>query len=205
VSTTEGAERVGRALVDTHCNRCHNPDRVFGSGKSPDEWRTIVARMVHYARGVDGFFKPGEDEQIIRFLSATQTPEAISQRAKTAAAAIIPATAKGQPPAPAHSGAYSIAVVVSLGAFFGLLILRRPKAILPPSPAAAAPQRRSIILQLARTEPQTPDAKTLRFLLPDDEQLQSRPGQFLTFRWLINGRRCRAPIRSVRLHRRAAT
>jgi ferredoxin-NADP reductase len=41
---------------------------------------------------------------------------------------------------------------------------------------------------LARIEPQTRDAKTLRFLLPQGQQLAARPGQFLTFQWMIDGK-----------------
>lgn len=43
-------------------------------------------------------------------------------------------------------------------------------------------------LILARTHYQTPDAKTLRFLLPQGCHLMARPGQFLTFEWMIDGR-----------------
>jgi glycine betaine catabolism B len=43
-------------------------------------------------------------------------------------------------------------------------------------------------LTLARVEGETADAKTLRFLLPQGQQLAWRPGQFLTFEWNIDGR-----------------
>ena len=44
-------------------------------------------------------------------------------------------------------------------------------------------------LILARVEPQTRDAKTLRFLLSSQGQrLVARPGQFLTFEWMIDGK-----------------
>jgi len=43
-------------------------------------------------------------------------------------------------------------------------------------------------LTLARIESQTPDAKTLRFVVPQGRNLQTRPGQFLTFEWTIDGR-----------------
>src|SRR5262249_39689609 len=39
-------------------------------------------------------------------------------------------------------------------------------------------------LTLARIEPQTTHAKTLRFLLPRGQQIAARPGQFLTFEWV---------------------
>lgn len=43
-------------------------------------------------------------------------------------------------------------------------------------------------LILARIEPQTQDAKTLRFLLPRGQRIAARPGQFLTFEWVIDGK-----------------
>src|ERR1700719_4415925 len=79
-SSTQGVLAVGRALVDTHCNRCHTLDRTYQSVKSPAEWNATVTRMVSYARGTEGFFKPGEPERIIRFLSTTQTPGAVQTR-----------------------------------------------------------------------------------------------------------------------------
>jgi len=36
--------------------------------------------MVGYAHGTGALFKPGEDQQIIRFLSKTQTPEEVAVR-----------------------------------------------------------------------------------------------------------------------------
>jgi len=43
-------------------------------------------------------------------------------------------------------------------------------------------------LTLARIESQTHDAKTFRFLLPRGRTLPTRPGQFLTFDWMIDGK-----------------
>ncbi len=43
-------------------------------------------------------------------------------------------------------------------------------------------------LTLARIESQTQDAKTLRFLLPRGHRIAARPGQFLTFEWVIDGK-----------------
>jgi ferredoxin-NADP reductase len=43
-------------------------------------------------------------------------------------------------------------------------------------------------LTLVRIESQATDAKTLRFLLPQGQPLNARPGQFLTFQWPIDGR-----------------
>jgi mono/diheme cytochrome c family protein len=79
-STLQGELKVGKALVDSHCGRCHQLDRVYRSEFNPQQWQKTVARMVGYARGTDGFFEPGEDQQMIRFLSKTQTPEAVAAR-----------------------------------------------------------------------------------------------------------------------------
>ena len=43
-------------------------------------------------------------------------------------------------------------------------------------------------LTLARIESQTQDAKTLRFILPRGQRIAARPGQFLTFEWMIDGK-----------------
>src|SRR6201981_3262609 len=45
-----------------------------------------------------------------------------------------------------------------------------------------------VVLNLTRIETQTQDDKTLRFLLPLGRQLSTRPGQFLTFEWIIDGK-----------------
>lgn len=42
-------------------------------------------------------------------------------------------------------------------------------------------------LLLAQIEPQTHDAKTLRFLVPKERPFRAKPGQFLTFQWIIDG------------------
>jgi len=39
-----------------------------------------------------------------------------------------------------------------------------------------------------RIETETHDAKTLRFVLPPNQQIAQRPGQFLTFDWMIDGK-----------------
>src|SRR6266446_5160160 len=44
-------------------------------------------------------------------------------------------------------------------------------------------------LRLAGIVPETHDTKTLRFLLPRERPLQAKPGQFLTFHWIIDGQR----------------
>ena len=47
----------------------------------------------------------------------------------------------------------------------------------------------SMNLVLAQIEQQTHDTKTLRFQIPKERQLRAKPGQFLTFQWLIDGQR----------------
>jgi ferredoxin-NADP reductase len=42
-------------------------------------------------------------------------------------------------------------------------------------------------LKLVSITQQTPDANTVRFILPKGRTLNSRPGQFLTFSFLFDG------------------
>jgi ferredoxin-NADP reductase len=46
-----------------------------------------------------------------------------------------------------------------------------------------------LILRLASITRQTADTKTLRFIVPDDRKLNARPGQFLTFSFLFDGKK----------------
>ncbi len=94
-----------------------------------------------------------------------------------------------------------LAVIAVLVVFFGLLFLR--SAAQPTSVRAgegeggngakqssrvlASTGKKSLTLLLARVEDQTHDAKTLRFTLPQGETFASRPGQFLTFNWNVDG------------------
>ena len=76
-----------------------------------------------------------------------------------------------------------------------ILIVRRPNR--PPSAAAkletpaaqATPGASPLILRLASITRQTDDAKTLRFIVPDGRRLQARPGQFLIFSFLFDGKK----------------
>src|SRR5579863_2247137 len=70
-------------------------------------------------------------------------------------------------------------------------------------PAAASSSSGPLILRLASITPQTPDSKTLRFIVPDGRKLSARPGQFLTFSLLFDGKKvirsysiCSSPARS---------
>lgn len=63
------------------------------------------------------------------------------------------------------------------------------KPVKGPQPVAPDPKKSALILQLARIETQTHDAKTFRFLIPAGESFSARPGQFLTFQWMIDGKK----------------
>jgi len=83
------------------CGRCHTLDRVYKTVQGPEQWRETVTRMVEYAAGSTGAFHAGEDKQIIEYLSATQTPDAVNQkRAQADAAAAEGRSLIGQNEAP---------------------------------------------------------------------------------------------------------
>jgi ferredoxin-NADP reductase len=104
---------------------------------------------------------------------------------------------------PLHvSPGVSLSVIALLAVLFGALFARRPlrpasvagskvdidgglKASSGPAPPKAP--RKSLILLLSQIEDQTHDAKTLRFILRPGETFASRPGQFLTFNWIVDG------------------
>lgn len=191
------AMEVGRALVDQRCGRCHSLDRVYKTAETPDEWRSTVMEMVEYAKGSANAIPAGEDEQIIAYLSATQTPEAAGQRKNRAAApaagqgTVARRTSARAVPRGGYDGkAIGFVSIVCLSML--ALIVRRPgrTAAKPAGPAATVPSALPggpLILRLASITPQTPDAKTLRFILPGDRKLHARPGQFLTFSFLFDG------------------
>ena len=84
----------------------------------------------------------------------------------------------------------------------------RPKpdavfAVSQPAGQARGNRGQALTLSLARIDSQTQDAKTLRFLLPQGQQISARPGQFLTFEWVIDGKPvtrsysiCSSPLRA---------
>jgi ferredoxin-NADP reductase len=204
-SSTQGVLAVGRALVDTHCNRCHALDRTYQSVKSPAEWNTTVTRMVSYARGTEGFFKPGEPERIIRFLSTTQTPGAVQARSTngldTAPAGQLTGNKGAALEKAAVSNLPTIGVGVLIAVLFGLLVRSRPSAaksmtvrsasaaIEPASNTPVPVSRKPVILQLVRAERQTHDSVSLRFRVTGSQTLRGRPGQFFTFDWLLDGQK----------------
>jgi len=222
-------QEVARALVDQRCGRCHTLDRVYKTAQTPEEWSATVARMVSYAAGSTGAIQPGEDQQIIAYLSANQTPDAVNQRKAQAAAAsaagrsmltpkVSAAPDQLTPRSKYDSKMIGFVSLVCLGVL--ALIIRRPARI----PAAnAKPDTTSgakqeplgavrvtapspsgpVILRLASVTAQTSDSKTLRFIVPNDRKLSARPGQFLTFSFLFDGKKvirsysiCSSPARS---------
>jgi len=228
-SVAAASLEVGRALVDQRCGRCHSLDRVYKTAQTPEEWRATVAEMVGFADGGANAFHPGEDEQIIAYLSATQTPDAVDQRKAQVTAAsstgrsMVPQKVAAAPDQLASRGRYDGRMI----GFFSLvglsaltLIIRRParaaaaaarsgvpagtvQALARPVPAADVSPNRPLILRLASITTQTPDSKTLRFILPHNRRLNARPGQFLTFSFLFDGEKiirsysiCSSPVRS---------
>lgn len=94
--------------------------------------------MVSYARGTDGFFKSGESQQIIRFLSKTQTPEAVAARRLQSASInqefenepLNASTEKGTKDSARIGGRSNVqgaVVILLLTVALGTLIVRRPK------------------------------------------------------------------------------
>src|SRR6266851_3057387 len=220
---------VARALVDQRCGRCHTVDLVYKTAETPEEWSATVTRMVSYAAGSSGAIQPGEDQQIIAYLSATQTPDAVNQRKAQAAAAssagrsmvtprVVAAPDQSTPRSGYDSKMIGFISVVCLGVL--TLIIRRPArapiantksdrtagasqepvgAVRVTAPSLSGP----LILRLASITAQTSDSKTLRFIVANDRTLSARPGQFLTFSFLFDGKKvtrsysiCSSPART---------
>jgi len=185
--------------------------------------------MVSYAAGSAGAFQPGEDQQITAYLSATQTPDAVNQRKAQAAAAssagrsmvtprVVAAPDQSTPRSGYDSKMIGFISLVCLGML--TLIVRRPArvaaanaksdrtagasqepvgAVRVTAPSLSGP----LILRLASITAQTSDSKTLRFMVADDRKLSARPGQFLTFSFLFDGKKvtrsysiCSSPART---------
>ncbi len=199
---------VARALVDQRCGRCHSLDRVYTRGETPQEWSATVSRMVSYAAGSAGAIQPGEDQQIIAYLSATQTPEAVKRRLAQAAATAniggstvaqeVSAAADHSTPTIGNDGkTIGFISLVCLGML--ALVIRRPTRIAAASakldktggivPSAGSSLSEPLILRLASITAQTSDSKTLRFIVPKDRKINARPGQFLTFSFLFDGKK----------------
>jgi ferredoxin-NADP reductase len=213
---------VARALVDQRCSRCHPLDRVYKTVQGPGQWRETVTRMVDYAAGSTGAFHPGEDQQIIEFLSATQSPEAVNRRKAQADAAAATGRSlvaqndapAGSPPSPApQSSRVAIGFISLVCATVITLVVRRPGTRAPlsavaPAPKAGAsaaprPGNSAFLLHLVQVTPQTADTKTLRFVVSGLRKLDALPGQFLTFSFLFDGKKetrcysiCSSPART---------
>jgi glycine betaine catabolism B len=209
-STLQGELKVGKALVDGHCGRCHELDRVYRSAFSPTKWQDTVTRMVGYAHGTDGFFKSGERQQIIDFLSKTQTPEAVAARAQ--GGLVNPETddrsqprslsgvKKGSSWRATRVTMQTSGVIFLVTVVLGTLVLRRPKraaGVSPPrsqgptQPSVRNPPQvqTTVLLQLVRVERQTHDCVTLRFRLPEGVEWNAKAGQFMSFTWLLDGKK----------------
>jgi ferredoxin-NADP reductase/mono/diheme cytochrome c family protein len=208
-STLQGELKVGKALVDSHCGRCHELDRVYKSEFSPKQWQDTVTRMVGYARGIDGFFKPGEYQQIIRFLSKTQTPEAVAVRRLQSASVTPESPDEPLNVSPEKGTKYSSrrfdrasiqtgTVILLVIIVLGTLVTRRPnrtavkQAVSFPETVQASRNSAlsppsAFVLQLVRIERQTHDCLSLRFRLPGGAKLKAKPGQFMIFSWLLAG------------------
>ena len=207
---------VGRALVNQRCAACHTLDRVYKTAKTTAEWRTTVNKMVNEAQtdGNPGIFHPGEDQQIVDFLSKTQTPEAVSQRQAQASMAasngvslVKSETDTAIQPIAEHSRANFKTAIFVFASCLGVmtLIVRRPGKIPVTSPddiaiknsqvtagtiqPASTSTHSPVILKLVRITQQTPDAKTLRFTLAENRHIATKPGQFLTFAFLFDGKK----------------
>jgi ferredoxin-NADP reductase len=215
VSTAGPASReVARALVDQRCGRCHSLDRVYRTAATPEEWRATVTRMVGLAAGSSNAIPPGEEQQIVEYLSATQTPDAINQKkAQATAPSVSPgslpqdaSSADNRPTALSGTNGKTLAFVSLLCVGALTLLVRRPSrshgaidqagAALGTAPTKTSGESTgvsspggSLILRLASITPQTDDSKTLRFIVPNDQKLNARPGQFLTFSFLFDGKK----------------
>jgi ferredoxin-NADP reductase/mono/diheme cytochrome c family protein len=214
---------VARALVDQRCGRCHTLDRVYKTVQSPEQWRETVSRMVDYAAGSTGALQPGDDEQIIDYLRATQTPAAATQRKAQAAAALLAGRSLVEqktalspiPSAPlSRFDGKTVGFVSVVCLAVVTLVVRRPgprawaatKPTMQLQAAGAVASRSSnapFLLQLVQITQQTPDSKTLRFLVSGPHKPDALPGQFLTFWFLFDGKKearcysiCSSPARS---------
>jgi len=221
-SDTSSKMEVARALVDQRCSRCHSLDRIYKATETPESWREIVTRMVGYAAGSTGALQPGEDQQIIEYLSATQTPESVAQRqakanaASSAGLSLIARKAATVPASPVRPSRYdggTIGFVSLVCLAAAVLAIRRPGSRVPTPaiatiqskapPVAPRPPTGPFILQLIQITQQTSDTKTLRFAVFGERSLDAQAGQFLTFSFLFDGKKetrcysiCSSPARS---------
>jgi ferredoxin-NADP reductase len=199
---------VARGLVDQRCGRCHSLDRVYTTAETPQEWSATVRRMISYAAGSAGAIQPGEDQQIIAYLSATQTREAVKRRLVQLAATAtidgstvtqqVSASADHSTPTIGNDGK-TIGFISLVGLGMLALAIRRPNRIVAANakldktggivPSTGSSPREPLVLRLASITAQTSDSKTLRFIVTNDRKITARPGQFLTFSFLFDGKK----------------
>jgi len=177
------------------------PPKRQRSGEPPSiEWS-------RFAQGSGNAFQPGEDEQIIGYLSATQTPDAVNRRkaqvtaASSSGRSMVTPTAAAVADRPAPPSRYDVRTMGFVAfVFLSMLtvVVRRPSRaslarVMPAhagAPPAAIPSPPDpLILRLASVTQQTSNAKTLRFVVTDGRRLSARPGQFLTFSFLFDGKK----------------
>ncbi len=203
---------VARAIIDQRCSRCHTLERVYSGSHTRAEWQAIVSRMEAHASGSSGAFRPGETQQIVDYLAQTQSPDSTKN---AAAQPSSPAPALAPPVAASSIDFRPIGLGVVVLAALTFLAVKRPGSpaaaprAAPPAPAgpAKAPSKPApkgpTILRLVDITQQTSDSKTLRFALPPGSNITARPGQFLSFTFLYDGRKetrcysiCSSPART---------
>jgi ferredoxin-NADP reductase len=97
-----------------------------------------------------------------------------------------------------HASIQTGSVILLVTVALGTLVIRRPKhtfakrASTLPEPdqanhGSALSPASAFVLQLVRIERQTHDCVSLRFRLPNGAKLKAKPGQFMTFSWLLAG------------------
>jgi ferredoxin-NADP reductase len=172
--------------------------------------------MVGFAEGSSNAFQSGEDDQIVAYLSATQTPEAVNQRksrvetASSTGRSMVTQkiSAASQQPVARHAYDGKVLAFIALVCLGALaLMVRRPGRSAAAGarsnvfsgtsqtlagtavPVANPSSGGALILRLVSITPQTPDTKTLRFVVADEQKFKARPGQFLTFSFLFDGKK----------------
>jgi ferredoxin-NADP reductase len=113
---------------------------------------------------------------------------------------VIPKVARLDSPSPKKRSDVGVAAMLGVGCMgMVLLMVRRPGKIPAPMPVAQSAAEPSVlapaqltapmVLRLVRITPQTNDSRTLRFALTEGRRLSARPGQFMTFTFLFDGRK----------------
>ncbi len=198
-STSEGMVSVGRALVNERCGLCHDLDRIYGIPRPKVLWEAIVDRM--FGRAPAGYFKPGEKEQILHFLTTALVPGGELAAPKDETPQEAPSAWEDKLPIPTLGSQTWILIGVGL-ILFGVILYflqhritrskKEEEEDLPPIVEAPpkipmSASRHAMILVLSRIEQVTPDMKTFWFVVQEGHPFSFQPGQFLTFQWIIDG------------------